>query len=168
VFRSPRESTSSPSGQPPGGPQFGERRDRTDRRHRKTPLFSRYTWFRGRRRGARRDGEYRGIYVDRYDGRVVALFVAILVLNVLDAYFTLAFIQQGGKEANPVAQAFLDLGELPFLLVKSAVIGLCLLVLVVHQTFYSVPRILTAIFAFYGLLLLYHLALQIVVIPGVI
>jgi uncharacterized protein DUF5658 len=131
-------------------------------------MFSRYTFLGGRRRGGRRQGEDRGIYVDRYGGAIFLLFVAILLLNVLDAYFTLLYIQMGGKEANPIAQAFLDMGEMPFILVKSAAIGFCLIVLVIHKTFFSVPRVLVAICIFYGLLLVYHLALQIVVIPSVV
>jgi hypothetical protein len=166
VPASTRESAASPAVLTPEEPLPFDRRESTDRRRRKTPMFSRYTWFGGRRRSARRDRESRGIYVDRYSKRVVALFVAILVLNVLDAYFTLAFIQRGGKEANPVAQAFLDLGDMPFLLVKSVAIGLCLTVLVIHQSFYSVPRILSVIFTFYGVLLVYHLLLQVLVVPG--
>jgi len=136
-----------------------------DRRRRKTPILSRYTFFGGRRRGGRRAGESEGIYVDRYDPGLVLLFLAILILNILDAYFTLVYIQAGGSEANPVAQVFLDLGDIPFILVKSAAIGICLIVLVMHKTFYSLPRVLFCICIFYCLLLVYHIVLQIMVIP---
>lgn len=128
-------------------------------------MFSRYTFFGGRRRGGRRTGEHEGIYVDRYNPGMVVLFLAILILNILDAYFTLVYIQCGGTEANPVAQVFLDLGEIPFILVKSVAIGICLLVLIMHKTFYSLPRVLFGICIFYCLLLVYHIVLQIMVIP---
>jgi hypothetical protein len=128
-------------------------------------MLSRYTFSGGRRRGGRRDGESQGIYVDRYGWQISLLVLAILLLNVLDAYFTLVFIQMGGKEANPIAQACLDLGDIPFILVKSALIGMCLLVLIMHKTFYAVPRVLLAIGAFYSVLIAYHIALQLLVIP---
>lgn len=145
-----------------------DRRLPLDRRARRTPMFSRYTFFGGRRCQARRDEEARAVYVDRYGWGVVTLFLMILMLNVLDAYFTLVYVQMGGKEANPIAQAFLDMGEVPFILVKSAVIGVCLLVLVIHKTFYSVPRVLMVICVFYCLLLGYHLALQVLVLPTLV
>lgn len=128
-------------------------------------MISRYTFFGGRRRAGRRPGESDNIYVDRYDPRIVAVFLLILALNVLDAYFTLLFIQRGGTEANPIAQWFLDLGTLPFILVKSAAIGAFLLVLVLHKTFMSVPRMMTIVMVFYTVLLVYHLALQLTVVP---
>jgi len=141
------------------------RRGVPDRRQRKTPVFSRYTFIGGKRRGGRRKSENNGIYVDRYGTGIFMLFLSILVLNVLDAYFTLVFIQLGGNEANPIAQVFLDMGVIPFLLVKSVAIGICLLVLVLHKTFYSVPRVLFCICVFYSLLLVYHIVLQLMVIP---
>jgi len=142
-----------------------ERRDQPDRRRRRTPMLSRYTLFGGRRRSGRRGAEARGIYVDRYGWQVSVLILAILMLNVLDAYFTLVFVQLGGKEANPVAQMCLDMGDIPFILVKSALIGFCLLVLLMHHTFYAVPRVLLAICAFYTVLIAYHVVLQVLITP---
>jgi len=144
-----------------------ERRDQPDRRGQKTPMFSRFTIVGGRRGGGRRDGETQGIYVDRYGWTLSGLVLAILLLNVMDAYFTLVFVQLGGEEANPIAQACMDLGDVPFILVKTALIGACLLVLLMHHTFYAVPRVLQAICVFYSLLILYHLMIQILVIPGI-
>ena len=151
----------------PGRPRPPAGRTAVDRRESKTPIFSRYSLLGGRRQHGRRQNEARAIYVDRYSWRVVLIFLGILVLNVLDAYFTLVYLQMGGTEANPVAQAYLDLGDLPFILVKSAVIGVCLVLLVIHKTFYAMPRILLAIFIFYSLLLVYHLVLQLVVVPSI-
>jgi hypothetical protein len=166
-WETPDSTSATATAEPPVGDD-GERRAPVERRLRRTPMFSRYTFFGGRRRGGRREEEARGIYVDRYSWGIVTLFLLILALNVLDAYFTLVYVQMGGKEANPIAQAFLDMGEIPFILVKSAVIGICLLVLVIHKTFYSVPRVLMVICIFYSLLLFYHLALQVLVLPTMV
>lgn len=144
-----------------------ERRDQGDRRGQKTPMFSRFTFLGGRRGGGRRDGETQGIYVDRYGWQVSGLILAILLLNVMDAYFTLVFVQLGGEEANPIAQACMDLGDIPFILVKTALIGACLLVLLMHHTFYAVSRVLQAICVFYSLLILYHLVIQVLVVPRI-
>ncbi|MHC4471356.1 MAG: DUF5658 family protein, partial [Planctomycetota bacterium] len=94
-----------------------EKRDTGDRRRRPTPMFSRYT-FVGRRVGARRAGEGAGTYVDRYGASVIAILVAVFSLCVLDAVFTLLYIQAGGGELNPFMALAIEAGVLPFFLVK--------------------------------------------------
>ena len=57
-----------------------------DRRKRPTPMLSRFL-FVGRRRGGRRGDEKDYVYVDKPGGWIVAAFVALLVLSLLDAPF---------------------------------------------------------------------------------
>lgn len=54
------------------------------------------------------------------------LFIALVALNIADAYTTLRILKLGGRERNPVmAWAFRHLGPLPALLAfKAAVLAL--------------------------------------------
>jgi hypothetical protein len=136
----------------------GDRRN-VDRRQAPTPIFSRY-WLKGRRRGARRDGEGNNIYVDKYSITEVLLVFGILVLSVLDMYFTLVHLDAGGTEANPVMAAFLEWGGYPlFKLVKLATTFLGLGILLVHVRFKKVRTLLGFAFLIYFGVFIFHIYL---------
>jgi hypothetical protein len=136
-----------------------ERRRNGDRRSRPTPLVCRY-YFRGRRRAARRAGEARNCYVDRYDAPLALAALLILVLSILDAFFTLSFLARGGEELNPIVQNLIEAGPRPFVAVKAIVTGLCVLFLIAHKNFLLVRQVLGLVLSFYTLLLVYHLYLH--------
>ena len=135
-----------------------ERRQGPDRRRRPTPLFSRYTLF-GRRRDFRRDGEAANAYVDRYSPAMMAALVLIVGLCVLDALFTLLYIQRGGSELNPVMAAAIEVGVVPFLAVKNGLTILGILFLCVHKNFRFVRPLIAGVLLLYVALLAYHLYL---------
>jgi Domain of unknown function (DUF5658) len=58
---------------------------------------------------------------------IVFFCMAIVGLNLLDAFATLRHIEHGAAEVNPLMQALLRHGALRFLLVKHVVVslGLC-------------------------------------------
>ena len=87
-----------------------------------------------RRSGGRRSSDQTG-YVDRYSRYDVALILAVFLMNVADAFFTMLWLDRGGKEANPVMDFFLDIGPTAFLIQKCIVVGAWLLVLLVHKNF---------------------------------
>ena len=132
-----------------------DRRAGGDRRHRPTRVWDS---FRGpsRRRGGRRAGEQGEVYVDRYRRREVLLVIAILLLNVLDAVCTLAWLGRGGSEGNPLMIWVLELGDGMFLFQKCVVAGVWLIVLLVHKNFRMAWLGLWALLAVYGLLAIYH------------
>jgi hypothetical protein len=135
------------------------RRHEPDRRDQPTgPLDSLRGW-RGRQ-FARRAGEGDKTYVDRYDASDLAMLVSILVLNVLDAFFTLRWLQIGGREANPLMNWLLEFGDLAFLVQKCLVVGLWLIVLTVHKNFRIAQIGLWSLLVLYTAILLYHLFLQ--------
>lgn len=138
---------------------YRDRRTSEDRRARGTSFWQAILT-RGQRARGRRRGEDQNIYVDVYRGRDIAVVLLVLVLNILDAYFTLDYIEKGGAEANPVAQGLLDMGNTWFVYAKSVVVGLCLIFLLVHRKFSYVGWALGFLTSFYGLLLIYHLFLQ--------
>lgn len=144
-----------------------ERRTHPDRRLGRTRLFSRFV-LKGYRLGGRRAGELHNIYVDRYLPRDVALAVAILVLNILDAVLTLSYIHvKGGAEANPLARQLMEMGTGWFMFSKAIVVAFCVLFLLVHKMFKYVRPAMIFLFAFYSALLVYHVYLQIVTPPTV-
>ena len=93
-----------------------------DRRRRPTPIISRYTFFRGRRKTVRRNADRtRHIFVDQYGPGLLVVFIAILLLSLIDATMTLHLIDEGiVEEANPVMAYFLRYGSLSFFLAKCA------------------------------------------------
>lgn len=141
-------------------PAAGGERDWTrgpDRRKRPTPRFSRYTFFGGRRKNARRSEEREGSFIDQYSPRLVLLLVWIALMNAADSFFTLLHIQAGGIELNPVAGALLALGRSGFVATKGIAITLPLVVLCQHKNF-ALARIgLWVAGGAYTLLLGYHL-----------
>lgn len=106
---------------------------KADRRHRPTRPW---IGLRGprRRSGGRRTSDQTG-YVDRYSRYDVALLLAVFLMNVGDAFFTMLWLDRGGQEANPVMNFILDIGPTAFLIQKCIVVGAWLLVLLVHKNF---------------------------------
>ncbi|MFN0243393.1 MAG: DUF5658 family protein [Planctomycetota bacterium] len=142
---------------PPATPTYLPRGP--DRRATPTARLSFYSVARGRRVGVRREEEAEGAFVDRYGTRLFAILMWIALMNVADSFFTLVHLQSGGTEMNPVADMLLLAGRTEFVVLKSALIGLALLVLCVHKNF-ALARIgLWVAAGAYTLLCAYHLAL---------
>ncbi|MFT7618187.1 MAG: hypothetical protein ACI97A_001828 [Planctomycetota bacterium] len=139
---------------------YVDRRNDDDRRGVPTGIWD-SLFSKGSRASGRRLGEDKNIYVDLYGRREIVLVILILVLNILDAFFTLDYLEKGGKEANPVAQGLLDLGNTWFICAKSFLVGICLAFLLVHKKFSYVDMALGLLCAFYSLLLCYHGFLQV-------
>jgi Domain of unknown function (DUF5658) len=134
-------------------------RQRFDRRQRPTPRFSAFALLGGRRRQARRSTERSGSFVDLYSRRLWALLLWVAAMNLADSYFTLVHLQAGGVELNPVADALLRTGRIGFVLSKSVLIGVALVVLCVHKNFLMARLGLFLSAAIYTALVAYHLSL---------
>lgn len=139
----------------------GDRRGGPDRRARPTPMLSRYALFGGRRRTVRRAWESDGAFVDVHGARLFVMVMAIVALNLLDAWFTLLFLAHGGRELNPLVQGVLDLSEhpWPFLLFKTVGIGVACGFLALTKNFRAARIGLWFVFGGYALLLGWHLYL---------
>jgi len=136
-----------------------ERRHPDDRRSRPTPMLSRYT-FVGRRRGGRREGETRNIYVDRHGLREWLPILAIMVLCWLDWRLTLDYIAVGGEEWNPIMAWALAQGEGMFGVVKMGVTTAGLLILLLHSRFKVSATGILVILTLYAALTGYHVYLR--------
>ena len=132
-----------------------------DRRKRPTPMISKYTFFGGRRKSGRRDGETENVYVDVYSPKLVALLLLFFALTVVDSVSTLIYLGKGGRELNPIAQWMIDQGSVFFVVLKGVLSGVCLLFVMLHKNFRPARTALAVGFTFYLLLGLYHLVLQI-------
>jgi len=136
-----------------------EKRQPSDRRRRPTPILSRFT-LSGRRTSLRRnEDQARGGYVDRYSSGLLLLLVVLLVLNALDAVFTIFILDCGGQEVNPLIETLVGYcGEQfwiwKFLLVAVAVLFLCL-----HSQFPRVKSALWVVTLVYGGVILYQVYL---------
>ncbi|MBU1700767.1 MAG: hypothetical protein KJ927_14110 [Candidatus Eisenbacteria bacterium] len=131
-----------------------------DRRRHPTPILSRFT-FRGRRRGARRDGEVVGLYIDRLSPGIVWPLLLIFVFHCIDAVLTLAHIQRGGVELNPFMALLIDAAPAAFISVKLGLSTFGLLFLGLHQNFPHVRKGIAALFAIFLCVVLYHIFLLI-------
>ena len=112
-----------------------------------------------RRKGGRRASETRNTFVDRFTGWDLTLLVLILVLNLMDAFFTLQWVQRGGAEANPFMAYMLELGDGFFLAQKCFVVGIWLIILTVHKNFRLAQVGLYSLAAIYTVLLAGHITL---------
>lgn len=125
-----------------------------ERRQRPTPMMSRYSIAGGRRKSNDPDS-----YTDVYPTGVFMAILGITMLNVLDAFFTLVYLQRGGSEANPVADWFLRQGPEFFIFFKTFVMGGALAILCIHKNFER-ARLGILIGAFlYLMLTVYHIIL---------
>ena len=144
---------------PDAKPRAPGRRRNPDRRDRPTSRFSRFSLQGGRRRAVRRDEEREGSFVDLYGFRLWCLVLWVALMNVGDSYFTLVHLQTGGIELNPVADALLSTGRWSFVLTKSVLIALALVVLAIHKNFYLARIGLWTAAGTYTALVVYHLTL---------
>jgi Domain of unknown function (DUF5658) len=130
-----------------------------DRRDRSTPFLSRYT-FRGKRRTFRRSKErLRGGYVDRYPIGLLILLSLILVSNFLDSLFTLAILDRGGSEVNPIVGAAIELCGDRFWLLKSIWTSFFVIILCLHSAFNHVTSAILGLSGFYLLVVIYEIFL---------
>lgn len=124
-------------------------------------MLSRYVLWGGRRTEPRRLEERDGAFVDRFGPRLLAVIIAIIALNLADAWFTLFFLAHGGEELNPFVQRILDLSThpWPFLVFKTIGIGLCCAFLAMTKNFRSARIGMGFVFFGYLVLLGWHLYL---------
>jgi hypothetical protein len=129
----------------------------SDRRSQPTPRLSRFSFLGGRRRGARRTGEGLHAFVDQYGAGMWGLLAWVALMNACDSFFTLHHLQEGAIELNPVAAWMLTTGRLGFVLMKSVLITLPLVVLCLHKNFPLARIGLALAAAIYTALVGYHI-----------
>ena len=106
-----------------------ERRARTERRHRRLWSLA-YGGFNPRRRSVRRDAEHHEQFVDWHDSHLLGVALAIVLLCSIDAFMTLTLLSHGASEFNPVMAELLYRDIAVFAVVKMALTGTGVLMLV--------------------------------------
>lgn len=119
-------------------------------------MLSRFLFI-GKRRGGRRSGEEDRIYVDRPGGWIIAAFVVLVVLSLLDAAFTLKHLEYGATEANPFMRAALHLGDAAFVVIKTLVTVFAVAFLCLHKNWPLGRLCLVLALAGYTVLTAYHI-----------
>jgi len=137
------------------GIMSNERRQITDLRRTATRPLSRYSLW-GHRKKARREGEDRNYYVDRYEPRYFFLISLILALCVLDAYFTLKIIDFGGKELNRLMLVFIYKKPISALVFKYLVTAVSIIFVLIHKNFvvFGKIRVSSLIYLFFSVYLI--------------
>ena len=136
-----------------------DRRLSEDRRHTTLRTFLQ-SGITPRRRGGRRSDENH-LPIDWHGPYLLFLAFTILLLNVLDAFFTLTLLTAGASEANPLIAFVLDQHPKLFALTKMGLtgVGVLVLVAVARTRVFNVMRVgslLHAVFAGYVTLIAYE------------
>jgi len=119
-----------------------------DRRVRPTPALSRFTFCGRRRTFRRKDDQQRGGYVDQYHSGLLLMIILSIGLTILDAFFTMMILDDGGWEVNPLVRSAIQLFGDRFWAWKFAMISIPLVLLCLHSKFRLVVpalKIITAI-----------------------
>jgi len=136
-----------------------DRRIFKERRKQATPGLSRFTLWGRRRTFRRKEDQGRGGYVDRYNSGLLFLLTMVAGLNVLDAWFTMMILENGGWEINPVVRSVIELYGDRFWIWKFAIVSVPLIVLCLHSKFRIVIPILLGISAINIIIILYQIIL---------
>jgi Domain of unknown function (DUF5658) len=122
-------------------------------------MLSRYSLLGGRRAQVRRVDDDPEVFVDRYGSGLFVAVLAVVLLNLLDAFFTLLFLAHGGQELNPLVGHVLSYGPQVFILFKTLGIGICAAFLTITKNFRAARIGLWVVLVGYSLLLCWHLLL---------
>lgn len=93
------------------------------------------------------------------DGRTTFLCLAILGLNMLDAFATLRHLEHGATELNPFMSLLLHHGAREFLVVKHVLASAGVIGIAVHPGRRAADIALYILFPLYMLLAIYQIAL---------
>ncbi len=93
------------------------------------------------------------------DNRTAVLCVAILALNLLDAFATLRHLEHGATELNPLMQALLHHGATSFLLAKHLLASAGIIGIALHPGRRAAAVALYTLFPLYAFLAAYQIAL---------
>jgi hypothetical protein len=119
-----------------------EKRNFLDRRRQPTPLFSRYILWGRRKLLRRKEDQENGGYVDRYGPRLLFFLLLVVGLNVLDSFFTMIILENGGWEVNPIVRSAIETYGDHFWFWKFMLVSVNLIILCLHSKFKYVHKII--------------------------
>ena len=130
-----------------------------DRRKQTTPGLSRFTLWGRRKAFRRKEDQERGGYVDRFHPVLLLLLTLIVGLTLLDAWFTMMILDDGGWEANPVVRSAIQLYGDRFWIWKFAIVSISITLLCMHCKFRLVMPVILGITIINAILVLYQILL---------
>ena len=101
----------------------------------------------------------RALVLRPLEQRTAALVLAIVALNLVDAFATLRHLNYGAEELNPFMDALIRRGAGVFLVVKHLLASLGVLGIAMHEELRAARIALWLLFPLYSLLALYQIAL---------
>lgn len=118
--------------------------------------------FVNRRRQFRRDDDHINAYQDWHGHIPLAATILIILLCVVDAFFTTILLSEGAVEMNIFMDWLIRKNFHAFTIVKMSITGLALVVLVMHYNFriyrwIAVKYVILALVPAYSLLILHEL-----------
>jgi len=136
-----------------------DRRIVPDRRKQPTPFISRHTYMSGRRRTLRREEDKKKYsFVDWYSPRLLITLLFLLILSMLDAYFTLTLIREHGiAEANPIMAFYLEGGNISFIIEKLLFTKVSIFIFCLYNNFTITKFSLASSIIIYSAVVLYEL-----------
>ena len=136
-----------------------------DRRRKNSVRTAVYSLYRNRRASVRRiDDNSVNVYFDKHEPWLLYLAFGALLLSATDAYFTLALLQHGSYELNPVMDYFIQKDSRLFFMVKFSMTSTCILFVLMHRNFiflrlFKGYHVLVTSFALYSMLICYELTM---------
>ena len=130
-----------------------------DRRKQPPMSISKYIFIGGRRKTTRRKADKKQyIFVDRYNSRLLAPLLLLLILGILDAYLTLILVKYHGMtEANPIMALCLAGGEISFIIQKFLITVVTVLIFCLCSNFFIARLSLVSSIMIYLAVVLYEL-----------
>ena len=93
-----------------------------------------HSFYRNRRTHLRRESDdVIGVYVDTHEPKLWYLAISLMMLSVLDAFFTTILIANGSEELNPLLAYLLNIDLWVFLAVKFFVTGASIVFFILHK-----------------------------------
>lgn len=94
-----------------------------------------YAFVKTRRQSHRRHAGFATYYSDHYGPYTLTIALLVMVLSIVDTYFTLILIGHGSSELNPILAWALDQHVYLFFLLKYSVTAACVVLTVMHKQF---------------------------------
>ena len=121
-----------------------DRRSVSDRRRKGIAALKSLLTYRRRRNLRRASDRRRLALLDYYHPSLLLSIILVLVLSAIDALLTLFLMDYGAVELNPVMAFFIELGSLPFLIVKYTLTAFSVCIVVIfHYVFLRHLKIFT-------------------------
>lgn len=122
-----------------------------------------YALFMTRRKEQRRADQPSIYYIDSYSPYLLSGALLLMLLCILDTYFTLLLIQHGSRELNPLLAWALSKHVMVFFGLKYSLTAICVVLTVMHKHFrvFGLKGYQVLIFGIvvYGILIQYQLSM---------